>query len=176
MRSGRAVLAMLVLLTPVVTAGESLQSLTAVADRPPVPDYRLPDVDGKFHRLSDLRGKVVLINFWATWCPPCRRELPSMQRLADAMAGESFEMHAIDIGEDETEILPFVFSTGIELKYPILLDRDSAVLRSWPVVALPTSFVIDPEGRIVFRAVGGREWDDPGLIRQIRSVLPATAR
>jgi len=152
------------------------QTLTAVPEKPIAPDYRLVDVDGNKQQLSSLRGKVVLINFWATWCPPCRRELPSMQRLADALAGEAFVMHAIDTGEDETEIMPFIFSTGIELRYPILLDRDSVVLKSWPVVALPTSFVVDPEGRIVYRAVGGREWDDPELIRQIRLVLPAKPR
>jgi len=152
------------------------QTLTPVAERPLAPDYTLTDLDGRKHRLSELRGKVVLVNFWATWCPPCRRELPSMQRLAEALGREAFVMHAVDSGEDEETILPFVFSTGVELRFPILLDRNSEVLKAWPVVALPTSFVIDPQGRIAYRAVGGREWDDPALVRQIRSLLPAAGQ
>jgi len=152
------------------------QTMTPVAERPPAPDYNLTDLDGKSQRLSALRGKVVLVNFWATWCPPCRRELPSMQRLAEALANEAFVMHAIDTGEDEEIILPFVFSTGVTLRFPILLDRNSEVLKAWPVVALPTSFIIDPEGRIVYRAVGGREWDHPELVQQIRALLPAPGK
>jgi len=152
------------------------QTLTPVPEKPPAPDYTLIDLDGKRHQLSALRGQVVLVNFWATWCPPCRRELPSMQRLAEALANEAFVMHAVDTGEDEETILPFVFSTGVTLRFPILLDPRSEVLRAWPVVALPTSFVIDVEGRIVYRAVGGREWDDPALVRQIRALLPSHSK
>jgi peroxiredoxin len=160
----------LLLSTTLAAATEAPQTLTPVPARPAAPDFTLTDLDGKAHRLRDARGKVVLVNFWATWCPPCRQELPSMQRAWQRLKGEGFAMYAVDIGEDEETILPFVLSTGVELTFPILLDRDSAVLKAWPVIALPTTFVLDSEGHIVYRAVGGREWDDPGLLATMRAL------
>ena len=151
-------------------AAELPQTLTPVAKRPAATDYMTEDLDGKTQRLSDYRGKVVLVNFWATWCPPCRKELPSMQRLWGKLKGEPFTMHAIDTGETVEEILPFLFSTGTELTFPILLDHDSAILKAWPVIALPTTFVVDKQGQIAYRAVGGRGWEDPALVEELRQL------
>jgi peroxiredoxin len=162
----------LMLLAAPTPAATPAQTMTPVADRPVAPDFALKDADGKLHRLSENRGKVVLVNFWATWCPPCRREMPSMQRAWTQLQGENFEMLAINVGEDEDTIFGFTFSTGVELTFPILLDRDAQVIKAWPVIALPTSFVLDPQGRIVYRAVGGREWDDPELLKKIRELMP----
>ena len=80
-------------------------------------------------------------------------------------------MYAINLGEDEEAIFPFLLSTGVELTFPILLDAKSEVIKQWPVVALPTTFVLDRDGRIVYRAVGGREWDDEKLVEQLRTLL-----
>jgi peroxiredoxin len=162
----------LILLAAPACAATPAQTMTPVADRPAAPDFALKDADGKLHRLSENRGKVVLVNFWATWCPPCRREMPSMQRAWAQLKGEKFEMLAVNVGEDEDTIFGFTFSTGTELTFPILLDRDAQVIKAWPVIALPTSFVVDPQGRIVYRAVGGREWDDPELLKKIRELMP----
>jgi peroxiredoxin len=159
------------MLLQVARADSTPQTMTAVPDKPAAPDFALKDVDRKLHRLSKQRGKVVLVNFWATWCPPCRREMPSMQRAWEKLQGGNFEMYAVNVGEDEDTIFGFTFSTGVELTFPILLDRDAQIIKAWPVVALPTSFIIDPQGRIVYRAVGGREWDDPQLLRQIRKLM-----
>ncbi len=159
------------LLTASIHAADAPQTLTPVARRPAATDYVLEDLDGKTQRLSDLRGKVVLVNFWATWCPPCRKELPSMQRLWEKLKSEPFAMHAIDVGEREEEILPFIFATGTELTFPILLDRDSKALKQWPVIAIPTTFVVDKRGRVAYRSVGGREWDDPTLIEELRRLI-----
>jgi peroxiredoxin len=155
-------------------AAAPAQTMMPVADRPAAPDFALKDIDGKLRQLSENRGKVVLVNFWATWCPPCRREMPSMQRAWKQLKGENFEMLAINVGEDEDTIFGFTFSTGVELTFPILLDRDAQVIKAWPVIALPTSFIVDPQGRIVYRAVGGREWDDPELLKKIRELMPRT--
>ncbi len=152
-------------------AGDAPQTMTPIAKRLAATDYALEDLDGKTQRLSDHRGKVVLVNFWATWCPPCRKELPSMQRLWENLKGEPFTMHAIDVGETAEEILPFIFSTGTELTFPILLDRDSKTLSQWPVIAIPTTFVVDKQGRVAYRSVGGREWDDPKLIEELRRLM-----
>ncbi|BAV32778.1 alkyl hydroperoxide reductase [Sulfuricaulis limicola] len=162
----------LTLLAHSALAAAPAQTMTPVADRPTAADFALKDIDGKLRRLSESRGKVVLVNFWATWCPPCRREMPSMQRAWTQLKSENFEMLAINVGEDEDTIFGFTFSTGVELTFPILLDRDAQVIKAWPVIALPTSFVVDPQGRIVYRAVGGREWDDPELLKKIRELLP----
>lgn len=159
------------LFTASIHAAGAPQTMTPVAKRPAAKDYALEDLDGKTQRLSDRRGKVVLVNFWATWCPPCRKELPSMQRLWEKLKSEAFAMHAIDVGESVDEIMPFIFSTGTELTFPILLDRDSKALRQWPVIAIPTTFVVDKQGRIAYRSVGGREWDDPKLIEELRRLM-----
>jgi len=147
------------------------QTMTPLPDTPAARDFALPDMDKKIHRLSEARGKVTMVNFWATWCPPCRRELPSMQRLWEQLRGEGFAMYAINIGENEETIFPFLLSTGVELTFSILLDAKSEVIKQWPVVALPTTFVLDREGRIVYRAVGGREWDDEKLVETLRALL-----
>jgi len=163
---------MLILLAPLARADSPPQTLTAVPKRPAAPDFTIQDIDRKPHRLSDNRGKVVLVNFWATWCPPCRREMPSMQRAWEKLKDERFAMYAVNVGEDEDTIFGFTSPTGVEITFPILLDRDARVIKAWPVIALPTSFIVDPDGRIVYRAVGGREWDDPQILEKIRALLP----
>ena len=162
----------LILLAHLARADSPPQTMTAVPKRPAAPDFTLKDTDRRLYRLSDSHGKVVLVNFWATWCPPCRREMPSMQRAWEKLKDERFDMYAVNVGEDEDTIFGFTFSTGVEITFPILLDRDARVVKAWPVIALPTSFIVDPDGRIVYRAVGGREWDDPSLLRQIRALIP----
>lgn len=94
-----------------------------------------------------------------------------MQRLWETLKHEPFAMHAIDVGETAEEILPFIFATGTELTFPILFDRDNAVLQRWLVIALPTTFVVDKQGRIAYRSVGGREWDDPKLVEELRRLM-----
>jgi len=161
------------------SAAAQPQTMTPVPGRPNAPDFALPDIDGKTRRLSSNRGKVVLVNFWATWCPPCRREMPSMQRAWDQLKNENFVIYAVDVGEDEETIFGFTFSTGVEITFPILLDKEGKVVKQWPVRGLPTTFLIDAEGRIAYSAVGGREWDDPALIAQIRRLMrnaPAAER
>jgi peroxiredoxin len=147
--------------------GEGLTRLEHVR---PAPDFALPDVDGNLHRLSDYRGKVILVNFWATWCPPCRLEMPSMQRAWEKLAGEGVVMLAIDVGEDEETV--FTFTADYPVEFPLLLDRKAKTIGEWGVIGLPTSFVVDGRGRVVYRAVGGREWDDPEILRRVRELLP----
>jgi thiol-disulfide isomerase/thioredoxin len=169
-----AMVALLALATHAASA-ESPQTLTEVPGKPAAPELALRDTERKPHRLSNARGKVVMVNFWATWCPPCRREMPSMQRAWEKLQGGNFEIYAVNLGEDDDTIFGFSFATGVELTFPILLDRDAKAIKAWPVVALPTSFIVDPQGRIVYRAVGGREWDDPLILEKIQVLLPPGA-
>ena len=128
----------------------------------------LVDVDGKRHRLSDYRGRVVIVNFWATWCPPCRAEMPSMQRAWEQIRDEGIVMLGIDVGEDEDTI--FQFTANYPVDFPLLMDLDASVTGAWPVRGMPTTFVVDPEGRIAYRAIGAREWDEPEILEALRAL------
>ena len=138
----------------------------------PAPALKLADLDGKVHDLASLKGKVVLINFWATWCPPCRREMPSMARLQQALAGEPFVVLAVDVGEDADTIEAFTSQLVDTVPtFPILLDTRSHAMQAWKVAGLPTTYLVDPRGRVVASAVGGREFDHPDIVRAIRVLL-----
>jgi thiol-disulfide isomerase/thioredoxin len=126
------------------------------------------DIDGKTHRLSDYRGEVVIINFWATWCPPCREEMPSMARAAALIEDDGIRMLAVNVGENEDTI--FQFTANYPVSFPLLMDLDSQVTEAWPIRGLPTTFVVDPEGRIAFRAIGGREWDEDEILAPVRAL------
>lgn len=153
-------------------ASPGAQILSPV-DKPfPAPDFRLKSDDGKEYRLSDFRGQVVVLNFWATWCPPCRYEMPSLERARKAVHGQGIVILAVNVGEDETTV--FAFTGRYPVNFPLLLDRDGAVVRQYPVIGLPTTYVIDPRGRVTHRAVGGREWDDPALLDQLRRLRDGT--
>ena len=148
-----------------VHAGESLTPLPGGS---PAPDFELLDTEGKLHRLSDYRGKTVILNFWATWCPPCREEIPSMNRAWQQLREEDVVMLAVNMGEDEDTI--FVFTADYPAQFPLLLDRDGAVTARWPVKGLPTTYIIAPDGSIAYRAIGGRNWDDSDIMDILRAL------
>ena len=158
----------LLLLSLPSAAQQAGAGLTPLADAPPAPAFSLVDMDGTVYRLSDIRGRVVIVNFWAAWCPPCREEMPSMQRAWEQLRAEGILMLGINVGEDEDTI--FQFTADYPVDFPLLLDRDSAVTAQWPVRGLPTTFVVDPAGRLVYQAIGSREWDDPALLALIRAL------
>ena len=151
----------------VAAPARSAPGLTALASRTAAPELALSDVDGKPVKLSELRGRVVVVNFWATWCPPCRKELPSLGRLQKLFKPEQLRVLAVNIGEDEETVFGFL----PDPPFTILLDQKSATLRTWQVKGLPSTFVVDREGRIVLRAVGGREFDDAATVARLRELL-----
>ena len=162
------VLAVLLVVAAPATA-QDRQNLTPVADKPAAPDFDLMDINGERHRLSDYKGKIVIVNFWATWCPPCREEMPSMQRAWQPLEQRNVVMLAINVGEDEDTI--FEFTADYPVEFPLLMDIDSSVIKKWPVRGLPTTFVVDPQGRLAYRAIGSRDWDDSGLIKVLNDLL-----
>lgn len=115
------------------------------------PDFTLTDLEGRPVRLSDLRGKAVLINFWATWCPPCMREMPEMQRLY-AARGDEFEILAVNFLEHRPQVIPWVEEYGLE--FPILMDVTGEVSSRYGVWSYPTSVFIDKDGIVRGRFVG----------------------
>ncbi len=144
------------------------QSLHEVKNKIMAPNFILNDIDGNEHKLSSYRGKVVLVNFWATWCPPCRDEMPSMDRAYEKFKQSNIVMLAINIGEDEDTI--FKFTGNYPVSFPLLMDQDSRVIKQWPVTALPTTYIVDPAGRLFYRAIGGREWDDEALVKRLNAL------
>jgi thiol-disulfide isomerase/thioredoxin len=145
--------------------------LTALKPRPPAPDFTLKDLDGKTQRLSDYRGKVVLVNFWATWCPPCRREMPSMERLYQKLKNEPFMVLAPDQYENFDLVFTFTGQLDPAPTFPIMLDPESRSAKAWGVKGLPSSFIVDKQGRIAYRAIGGREFDHPEIEKIIRALI-----
>ena len=149
-------------------AADEPQTLTPMSDDIHAPVFELQGPAGEPQRLLDHRGKPVILNFWATWCPPCRAEMPSMQRAHETVTDEGISVIAVNVGEDAETIAGFLSETDID--FPIPMDVDSQVVQRYPVKGLPTTFVIDPEGRLVYSATGEREWDDPALLDQVRAL------
>ncbi len=145
--------------------------LTALSKTVPAPGFTLKDMDGKKFSLKDYRGKVVLLNFWATWCPPCRREMPSIERLHQYFKGKDFVVLALNQMESGDQVFTFTGDLGVDLTFPILFDKDSSVSRAYGVQGLPTTYIIDKKGNVRFRAIGGREFDHPEVEKQILQLM-----
>jgi peroxiredoxin len=142
--------------------------LDAIPDQPEAPGFELEGPDGKTYSLADMQGKPVIVNFWATWCPPCRAEMPAMQRAWEQLEAEGVMLVAINVGESKGEIDAFLEQVPVD--FPLPMDTDMGVSQSWPMRGLPTTFVVDPDGRLVYRAQGEREWDNPALLDLVRAL------
>jgi peroxiredoxin len=141
-----------------------------VGEGHPAPGFRLPSLDGGEVALGDLRGRVVLVNFWATWCKPCEDEMPAMQRLYTALgAGEGFELLAVSVDESDDEVR--AFRDRLALGFPILRDPGKRAANAYHTFRFPESWLIDAEGTVVARYVGPREWDDPVYVERIRRLI-----
>jgi len=111
--------------------------------------------------LRDYRGRVVIVNFWATWCEPCREEMPSLERLRDKLAGRPFAVLAVNYGESREKVAKFLEHEMVSL--PVVLDTQKEVARDWDVGGLPMTFVVDARGRVRYSVFGGRDWSDAGV-------------
>ncbi len=120
-------------------------------------EIKLKDMHGSMVRLSDFRGKIVFLNFWTTWCPPCREEMPAMERLHQKLKGRDFVMVGINLQEPAS--LVRAFFNRYKLTFISLLDSDGAVGRTFSIQSIPSTLILDKEGRIMGAAVGAREWD-----------------
>lgn len=146
-------------------------TLTAISEPAPAPGFTLEDMDGKKFSLKNYRGKVVLVNFWATWCPPCRREMPSMERLYEKLEGKNFVVLALNQMEDVDQVFTYTGELQVSPTFPILFDKDSNVSRAYSVLGLPTTYLIDKKGNIRFRAIGGRDFDHPEVKKLILQLI-----
>lgn len=143
-------------------------NLKPVKGKIAAPALVLQDLQGKKHDLKDYKGQVVLVQFWATYCAPCRKEMPSMNNMMKKMADVPFKILAVDMGESKEEVDQFV--SEVKPEFTILMDEDGSSINDWRVFAAPSNFIIDPEGNIRYTLFGGVEWDSDELIEKLKAV------
>jgi peroxiredoxin len=172
---------LIIIVVLLVLAGGSLYMGFAGSSRPsyepvkavqlgdPAPDFQLEDTKGNKISLSDLRGKVVLVNFWATWCPPCRAEMPSMEALNKAMAGEEFVMLAINVEQNGRSIVP-AFLDKSPHSFTVLYDDQGVVQKLFGVYKFPESVVIRKDGTIDDRVIGAIDWVHPETVAYFKEL------
>ena len=154
------------LLSQPVVCGE----LVPFPQTPETPPLELPDLSGQPHNIGDYEGKVLLVNFWASWCQPCLQEMPSMQRLHVKMLGRPFSILAVDVEESKSKV--WRFKKLLNISFTTLLDSKGTVMKDWDIQILPTSYLVDSEGRIRYGVQGALEWDSEEVIRLIETLMP----
>ena len=143
-------------------------------DKPVAPAINLMMLDGAALSLQQLRGKVVLVNFWATWCEPCITEMPSLQRLHNQLHADGFEVLAVNYQEGAARIKSFIDKMNFTL--PVVRDTDGGVARAWGARVFPANYLIDRAGNIRYWMSGAADWTSPALLSTIRALLTSTAQ
>ena len=134
------------------------------------PEFELPGLDGKTHKLSEYKGKVVFLNFWATWCKPCEEEIPSMQKLHENLKGFPFEIVAVSVDKEGPEVVePFLKHYGVT--FPVLQDRKGRIKELYKTTGVPETFIIDQNGVIAEKVWGPRDWLDPASTKAIMELV-----
>jgi thiol-disulfide isomerase/thioredoxin len=150
---------------------ESAKKLSSAKENGPAPEISVTSIsDGSVQKLSGLKGKVVLLNFWATWCPPCREEIPSMMKLNKSMAGKPFQMLAVSIDEGgKPAIDAFFKETGFML--PTYQDAEGNAAKLFGITGVPETFIIDKQGIVVKKIIGGLAWDSTEVASFLEGLL-----
>jgi thiol-disulfide isomerase/thioredoxin len=150
---------------------ETPKKSTIATEKSPAPDVSVVSLaNGSTLKLSDLKGKVVLLNFWATWCPPCREEIPSMMKLHSFMAGKPFQLVTISIDEGGKQVIESFFKqTGFSL--PTYLDESGASSKSYGITGVPETFIIDKQGIVVKKVIGGLAWNSPEVVSFLEGLM-----
>jgi len=139
----------------------------------PAPDFTFPDLNGRYTSLFDHKGKVVLLNIWATWCPPCVYEMPSMQMLYKEFKGQSFEILAVSIDTGGKDIVA-PFMKKHKLTFPALIDPKGTIQNLYGVTGVPESYIIDKQGIMIGKVIGGKDWATPEIFRFFQKLINRT--
>ena len=145
--------------------------LTVTYRSPPAPRLHLESLADDRIDLTRMADRVVVVNFWATWCPPCIEELPSMQRLWERTHADGLEVLAVNVGEPADRIRAFLADFEPTLAFPILLDPEGEAFRDWRVRGLPKTFIVNKRGRIIYEAEGGRDMDSEHIRERLRTLM-----
>ena len=132
------------------------------------PDFELEDIDGQMFDLKSTRGRWVFLHFWASWCGPCREEMPTIQALSEIIDEDKLHFVLVNTAEDEDTIFNFLGIIAPNLTS--MMDVDGQITEIWKPRGLPTTFLIDPEGMVRYQAIGGREWNQPIYSQFVRSL------
>lgn len=142
--------------------------LTSYEPRPAAKDFSLLTLEGKAVELAKQRGKVLVINFWATWCPACLTEMPSFNRAAEWLKPHGAEVIAINVGESAQRVQKYLDNNTLD--FTVLLDPLMDVSIAWDATRLPVTYIVDAKGNIAYRALGAREWDSGEMLVPIRTL------
>lgn len=148
-----------------VTIPEGILELEAY----PAPALALADIDAAPYDLRDDKGSVVFVHFWASWCGPCREEMPAIQRMAARLEREGLKIAMVNTAEDEDTVFSFLAAYAPETR--ALMDRDGQVTEAWAPRGLPATYLVDRDGRVRYQALGGRPWDEAAYLDFLRSLL-----
>ncbi len=160
----------LLLFVTACSKGKDSSSVKPPAEKNPATDITVVSLDNQQVTLSGLKGKVVLLNFWATWCPPCREEIPSMMKLNSFMAGKPFQMVAVSLDEGgKKAVEDFFKNTGFSI--PAYIDSTGQAARIYGITGVPETFVIDKNGIIVKKVIGGLDWNSPEVISFLEGLM-----
>ncbi|MCP4271863.1 MAG: TlpA family protein disulfide reductase [Gammaproteobacteria bacterium] len=127
-------------------------------------------MDEEIIDIKDLKGKVIIVNFWATWCPPCRREMSSLEDLYQVTANKGVDVIAVNIGEDPDAVFPFLGNLEAYPSFQIVFDTEAVLMDQWKVQGLPTTFIVNKDGKVIYKAVGGREFNHPSIRQKIQEL------
>jgi peroxiredoxin len=136
----------------------------------PAPNFTFPGLDGKNVNLSDYRGKVVLVNIWATWCPSCVNEMPSMEKLYQKLKGEDFEILAVSIDSLGAQVVE-PFMEKYKLTFPALIDSQGTIRLTYRTTGVPESFIVDKDGKLAKKIIGAIDWTSPGILRYLNVLI-----
>jgi cytochrome c biogenesis protein CcmG/thiol:disulfide interchange protein DsbE len=141
-----------------------------VASGDQAPEFRLQAMDGSTVNLSDFRGKVVMLHFWATWCPPCVEELPTLDKLYRTVVDKDFQLLAVSVDEGGApEVAAFLKKNGLNL--PVLLDPDRTIAGLYGTYKFPETYIVDRQGVVRYKVIGPRDWSDPANMKLVRDAL-----
>lgn len=136
------------------------------------PGFSVSRLDGQEVKLADYKGKVVFLNFWATWCAPCKEEMPSMERLYQKMKGKPFEILAVSVDQGDSQPLIQEFLKTTPVSFPIFRDPEQGISKKqYRTTGVPESFIIGKDGKLVKRVIGGYEWDQPQIIEYFEKLF-----
>lgn len=174
-RSWWAALMLLMALAEASAATESPDRLGVHATPRPVPEITFENGDGEPMTLADFRDKVVVLNLWATWCPPCRREMPTLDRLQAKLGSERFEVAALSVDRDGPSIVRQFFSEEEVEHLALYIDTSARVLPRLDIHGIPTTLVLDAKGREIARLIGEADWATPAMLDYFRGLIAEQA-